>query len=100
MKIHQLPMGARFEYEGAEYVKTGPLLATGPAGQRLIPKYVVLKPLDGVPVAAQREGRPALPRAEVMAAFAAFHAACRALVPQERQAELEAARDAFLKALD
>lgn len=27
MKIHQLPMGARFEFEGAEYVKTGPLLA-------------------------------------------------------------------------
>lgn len=25
MKIHQLPMGARFEFEGEEYVKTGPL---------------------------------------------------------------------------
>lgn len=26
MKIHQLPMGARFAYEGEEYVKTGPPL--------------------------------------------------------------------------
>jgi len=29
MKIHQLPQGARFDYEGEEYVKTGPLFATG-----------------------------------------------------------------------
>jgi hypothetical protein len=43
MKIHQLPPGARFEYEGEEYVKTGPLLGTGKGGQRLIPKYAVLK---------------------------------------------------------
>ncbi|MCX7162613.1 MAG: hypothetical protein NT083_06165 [Rhodocyclales bacterium] len=32
MKIHQLPQGARFEYEGSEYVKTGPLSGTGKEG--------------------------------------------------------------------
>lgn len=52
MKIHQLPLGARFAYEGAEYVKTGPQLASGPSGQRLIPKYAVLAPLDGKASAA------------------------------------------------
>jgi hypothetical protein len=30
MKIHQLPMGARFEYAGQTFVKTGP--AETPAG--------------------------------------------------------------------
>ena len=51
MKIHLLPMGARFVYEGEEYVKTGPLFASGKGGQRLIPKYAVLTPLgDQAPV--------------------------------------------------
>ena len=47
MKIHQLPIGGRFEYEGVEYVKTAPLFATANGKQRLIPKYAVLKVLDG-----------------------------------------------------
>jgi uncharacterized protein (DUF1330 family) len=58
MKIHQLPMGARFEYEGAEYVKTGPQLASGAGGQKLIPKYAVLKPLDGPAFADRKNGGP------------------------------------------
>ena len=91
-------MGARFAYEGAEYVKTGPLLATGKGGQRLIPKYALLQPLD----AAARPAGPApevLPRAAVLAAFERFHGACAPLVPVERQDELAAARAEFLKAL-
>ncbi len=99
MKIHQLPMGARFEYEGEEYVKTGPLFGTGKAGQRLIPKYAVLKQFGGVaaPASAQREN---LPRAEVMKAFDDFHAQCRSLVADDGLETLERAREAFLKALD
>lgn len=56
MKIHQLPMGARFEYEGQTYVKTGPLLGAGAGGQRLIPKYAVLKVPDGSAPAARGTG--------------------------------------------
>ncbi len=98
MKIHQLPMGARFTYEGEEYVKTGPLLAAGKGGQRLIPKYAVLAVADAVPPA------PAMPpaavsREAVLAAFDAFSARCAALVPPDGQADLAAAREDFLKAL-
>lgn len=49
-------MGARFEYEGVEYVKTGPQLASGPGGQKLIPKYAVLRPLDGK--APEKQSKP------------------------------------------
>jgi hypothetical protein len=99
MKIHQLPLGARFEYEGEEYVKTAALFATGKAGQRLIPKYAVLKPLDAVvtPSAPKSE---TLPRAAVMRALDAFCAQCATWIPLERRAELEAARDGFVRAID
>lgn len=99
MKIHQLPMGARFEYAGQTYVKSGPLVGTGPDGQRLIPKYAVLKVLDGsVPEAAV----PATPltREAVLAAFVDYHATCAALIPPEQRLALDAARAVFLKAIE
>lgn len=47
MKFQQLALGARFEFEGTDYVKSGPLTATSAAGlQRMIPRFAVLKPLD------------------------------------------------------
>lgn len=99
VKIHQLPIGARFEYEGQEYVKTAALFATGPAGSRLIPKYALLKPLDGyTPAPADQPAAP-LARAKVRQAFDAFFAECAALVPTEKQAALDAARERFLKSL-
>jgi hypothetical protein len=99
MKIHQLPQGARFEYEGAEYVKTGPLSGTGKGGQRLIPRYAVLKPLDVVEaVHTPRSSR--LAKADVLEAFNTFYADCKALVPEGKQMMLDAARDRFLKTLD
>lgn len=96
MKIHQLPMGTRFSYEGVEYVKSGPQIGTSPSGQRLIPKYAVLQCLDGnapasAPQPFSREG--------VHGAFERFYAQCAALVPPEKQAELAAARMDFLRAL-
>lgn len=98
MKIHQLPMGARFEYAGQTYVKSGPLVGTGPDGQRLIPKYAVLKVLDGsVPKSAVQA--TSLPRETVLVAFTVYHATCAALIPQEQQLALAAARAAFLKAI-
>jgi hypothetical protein len=100
MKIHQLPIGARFEYEGEEYVKTGPLFATGKSGQRLIPKYAVLRPLDGLPDTQKAKPAETLPRAKVLKALEDFCAQCEAVVPDDRRAELNAARDRFLRSLD
>lgn len=98
MKIHQLPLGARFEYEGAEYVKTGPLFATGPGGQRLIPRSAVLRPLgEGAQSSSQAAASPS--KAQVLAAFDAFYAAAAPLVPDDRQTELTAARERFLAAI-
>lgn len=98
MKIHQLAKGARFEYEGEEYVKTGPLFASGKGGPRLIPKYAVLKPLDDSRTTA--EGDTALvSRAMVVGAFDAFFAECTAMLPGDRESALEASRARFLKAI-
>jgi len=58
MKIHQLPLGARFEYNGQQYVKTGPLVGSGQAGAKLIPKYAVVKLLDEGQVSGHADGKP------------------------------------------
>lgn len=100
MKIHQLPLGARFEYEGAEYVKTGPLFATGPGGQRMIPKYAVLRPLDALAVPAAPAQGLALPRERVLAAFGSFCEAVRPPADDPARAEFERAREAFLAKLE
>lgn len=99
MKIHQMPMGARFEYQGEEYVKSGPMVATGKAGQRMIPKYAVLKPLGEVEPERAVEAGAALPRGEVLRAFDAFYARCAVLVPAAQRDELALGRTAFLAAL-
>jgi hypothetical protein len=99
MKIHQLAIGARFEYEGVEYVKSGPMFATGPAGQRMIPKYAVLKPLDPSAATADAGLHKVLAHADVLRAFAGFYARCADLVPEEKRGELEGARGSFLLAL-
>jgi len=99
MKIHQLPMNARFEYEGQEYLKTGPLLATGPGGQRLIPKYAVLKVI-GAEITGTAKKANGFSKEAVRKSFDVFFAHCEALAPADRQAELHAAREEFLRELD
>jgi hypothetical protein len=99
MKIHQLPLGARFEYAGEEYVKTGPLVASGKGGQRLIPKYAVLRVL-GEGASATPAPPRSLDRQAVQAAGERFHARCAALVPVEKRAELDAASADFLRDID
>ncbi len=100
MKIHQLPQGARFEYEGEEYVKTGPLFAAGKGGQRLIPKYAVLKPLGEVAEITRKVAGDSISRTAVLAGFAAFYADCRDLVPEDKHALLNAAHQRFLGIFD
>jgi hypothetical protein len=99
MKIHQLPFGARFEYEGREYVKTGPLFGTCDGSQRLIPKYAVLRPLDGA-VEQKKASRETVRRTDVAEAFDVFCRQCGPLVPDDRQTAFEKARAGFLAALD
>ena len=99
MKIHQLPEGARFEYKGEEYVKTGPMFGTGPNGPQLIPRSAVLRPI-GEREATRESGNDSVASAEVLRAFNAFYAECRAVVPGEQQKTLELLRGKFLGALD
>lgn len=99
MKIHQLPMGARFVYEGVEFVKSGPMVATWSGGQRLIPKYAALQPVaDSGPVPTPPPGRAASTN-EVLHAFDAFYQACRNLISADREPALAAAREDFLGSL-
>lgn len=94
-------MGARFRFEGQEFVKTGPLFATGKeGGQRLIPKYAVLEAIGELPSAAGQRREKLLARAAALGAFEAFCSDCRGLLPAEREAEFEAARERFLCAIE
>jgi hypothetical protein len=99
MKIHQLPLGARFEFDGGEYVKTGPLVATGKGGQRLIPKYAVLKVIGDTGNVAAEKKSDMLSRAQVLAAFDTFYADCRVLLAPAAQTPLASARERFLQSL-
>ncbi|MBK6357869.1 MAG: hypothetical protein IPF44_14800 [Betaproteobacteria bacterium] len=97
MKLQDLPMGARFEYEGVVYFKTGPLTASSEAGgQRIIPRHAVLRSLE----APATEGKGRLEGAAVRKAFNNFFETCQRLVGEADHAELEQARQRFLKAID
>jgi len=108
MKFQLLPLGARFEFEGKVYVKTGPLTATTEeGGQRMIPRSAVLKPLDAPVVQAPKATRK-LDEVTVTAAFEVFFADCVRLLhaagadelqAQALRAELDAAQKRFLAGL-
>ena len=108
MKFQMLAMGARFEFDGKAWVKTGPLTAMCETGeQRMIPRYAPLRPLDA-PAAPAREQTGVLDEQAVMTAFATFYQRCAELLatastdatPAEAlRAELAAARERFLAAL-
>jgi hypothetical protein len=99
MKIAQLPMGARFRYEGESYTKTGPLFATGSAGQRLIPKYALLEPLDGPSDKGENAAVAAMSVDAVSRAFDVFYQQMQRWVPHAHHDELAQARADFLKAV-
>ena len=104
MKIHQLPYGARFTYQGEEYVKSGPMFGTGKDGQKIIPRYAVLQVLDDPASAAASGDLPVAPkdavsRAEVLRAFAGFCLHCRTLIADDQAGAFERARNQFLNAL-
>jgi hypothetical protein len=97
MKLQHLAMGARFEYEGLVFVKTGPMTAASEAGgQRIIPRHAELKALD-LPAT---EGKGKLEAALVRKAFNSYFETSQRLVDEAGQAELEMARQRFLKAIE
>lgn len=100
MKFQQLPIGARFEYEGQVYVKTGPVAAAAEqGGQRMIPRHALLRPLDGAPAPAATSPARLLDEARVLAAFEAFYAECLRQQDEAGRQALAAARERFLAAL-
>lgn len=77
MKFSQLPLGARFEFEGVTYIKTSPLLATPETGgaARMIPRWVTLT--CGEAAAAPADKVPeTVDLARVQEAFDDYHAVC------------------------
>lgn len=95
MKLQQLPTGARFEYEGQTYVKTGPLTASSENGGRcMIPRYAVLKPLDALPVSEKKSERK-LDERRVVDAFEDFYRHASEQVSEHERAGLLAARARF-----
>jgi hypothetical protein len=100
MKLTQLPLGARFEYDGEIFTKTGPMTAASEKhGQRMIPRYAVLKPADGFTPPALPAATRTLDEATVLAAFERFFGTALRLSDDFSKAELEAARQKFLAAL-
>lgn len=101
MKLTQLPIGARFEYEGQIFTKTGPMTAAGETGgQRMIPRYAVLKPMDGYTPPPEAEATRTVDEKTVRVAFDAFYRTALRLTDDFAKAELEAARQRFLAVLE
>ncbi|WP_124704521.1 hypothetical protein [Sulfuriferula multivorans] len=111
MKFPHLPLGAQFEFEGKVYTKVSPLVASAEdgSGQRVIPRYAVLRPIgDSVqPKAAAHAGQ--LDPDKVRVAFARFEADAMRLLDEAcgddagrgdaLKAELVEAGQRFLEAL-
>jgi hypothetical protein len=110
MKFTQFPLGAQFELDGKAYTKTTPLVGTASdgSGQRVIPRYAMLKPIGVVVPIAPPVAAATLDAQRVLAAFERAHAAYAQLldaagtaadVRQQLDARLQAVRRAFLDAL-
>ena len=101
MKLEHLPLGARFEYNGKVFVKTGPITAAAEAGgQQMIPRYAVLRPLDPPPAEKKEGPRRKVDAAAVRTAFDDFYRTCLRSADDFSRPELEAARRRFLAVLE
>lgn len=100
LKLQHLAIGARFEYEGVVYVKTGPLTASSEqGGARIIPRYATLKPVEMPASEVKRPAPIGLDAKKVIAAFEVFFESCNDLVEEDRRGALLKARDEFLTVL-
>jgi hypothetical protein len=105
MKFSHVPIGQRFEYEGAYYTKVGPVTARDDRSgrPRMIPRSGEVSLLGAGPAAPVPASPGALDPGRVRAAFDRYHAAAeRALAARdsgEARAMLAAARTDFLATL-
>ncbi|MDP3639233.1 MAG: hypothetical protein U0989_00160 [Azonexus sp.] len=101
MKLHQFAIGARFEYEGKIFTKTGPITASADhGGQQMIPRYANLKPFElPEPTMAPGVAVRKLDPLRVRKSFDAFYETCLKHVPPTAHDELNAARQAFFSGL-
>lgn len=100
MKFQLLPLGARFEFEGKIYSKSGPMTASGPSGeQKMIPRYADLTPMDGNTTQRQPPPPRLLNPGDVQAAFDAFYAEVAERVDTRQLGALAMARKRFLDSL-
>jgi len=79
MKFHGLDIGQRFELDGVVYVKTSPVLAdkAGGGGAKFMARYVSVRLLDGEAPRVTEVQEKMLRAGDVLAAFEAYHSACR-----------------------
>lgn len=84
MKFTQLPMGQRFELDGAVYVKTSPMMAAkeGTGESRFMARYMVVKVLGGAEIPAQPREERKVEEEAVRAAFEQYHSRCRQALEQ------------------
>jgi hypothetical protein len=110
MKFHDIAIGQRFEFDGAVYVKTSPMLASPQEGSasRFIARYAQVNLLDGAGAPANLAEARVLRADEVVAAFDLFYSCCtRELAGCELAADrlenlraaIDAGRDDFLATL-
>lgn len=99
MKFQHLPIGTRFEFEGRVYIKSGPMTASADTGgQRMIPRYADLVPLDGVQM-PRRETPASLDPVKVRQAFDAFYADALRRIDTSQHMALEQAKARFMTGL-
>ncbi len=76
MKFPHLPIGAQFKFESKVYTKVSPLVASAEdgSGQRVIPRYAVLRTIGELVQATAASHSRQLDLDKVRAAFACFEA--------------------------
>lgn len=79
-KFTLLPVGECFEYQGEQYSKTGPLIATNLKDnhRRMIPRSAMVMPLTdtAVPPPPDTSKSTTLDAASTLAAFEHYHCGC------------------------
>jgi hypothetical protein len=101
MKLQDIPLGGRFEYDGKIFTKTGPLTASSEqGGQSMIPRYANLRALD---LPTQDERVPGMQRrldaAAVKTAFDEFYRKAAELLNESALPALAEARQRCLDKL-
>lgn len=102
MKLQDIPLGGRFEYDGKIFTKTGPLTACSDEGkgQTMIPRYAKLRPLD---LPTEEEHQPGMQRrleaAAVKKAIDEFYRSAAELLDESALPALAEARQHCLDKL-